>query len=81
MSILVGTNGFSHKEWKGNFYPDRIPQNKTLAYYGKRFSTVELNNTFRQLPTQKVVESWAEQVPESLRFVLKADRPSRISSG
>ena len=38
----------------------------------QHFSTVELNSTFRQMPRVNVVESWAGQVPESFRFVLKA---------
>ena len=48
MSILVGTSGFSHTEWKRKFYSDQIRQNKMLAFYRGRFSTVEVNNTFRQ---------------------------------
>lgn len=43
-----------------------------LSYYAQRFSTVEINNTFYRMPTASVVESWAEQVPDLFRFVLKA---------
>ncbi len=72
MSLLVGTSGYSHDEWKGSFYPERFSQKKMLAYYAQRFSTVEVNYTFRQIPSQKTVETWAGQVPTSFRFVLKA---------
>jgi uncharacterized protein YecE (DUF72 family) len=72
MAFLVGTSGYSHAEWKGSFYPEKISQKKMLAYYAQRFSTVEINYTFRQIPSQKTVAAWAEQVPESFRFVLKA---------
>jgi uncharacterized protein YecE (DUF72 family) len=71
MSLRVGTVGFSHHEWKGAFYPEKISQKNMLAYYAERFSTVEINFTFRQLPTQKTVETWVRQVPDSFRFVLK----------
>jgi len=48
-----------------------------LAYYGERFSTVEVNNTFYRMPTAKVVEGWAATVPARFTFVLKA--PQRIT--
>jgi uncharacterized protein YecE (DUF72 family) len=74
MSLLVGTSGYSHAEWKGSFYPEKISQKKMLEFYAQRFSTVEVNYTFRQLPARKVVENWAQQVPPSFRFVLKAQQ-------
>ena len=45
-----------------------------LSYYAQRFSVVELNGTFMRMPSQSTVESWAEEVPSSFRFVLKAPR-------
>jgi uncharacterized protein YecE (DUF72 family) len=72
MKFFVGTSGYSYKEWKGNFYPAKIAQKEMLHFYSQKFSTVEVNNTFYRLPTESVVRSWAEQVPESFRFVLKA---------
>ena len=74
MNEYVGTSGYSHAEWKGNFYPEKFSQKKMLEYYAQRFSTVDVNFTFRQLPTQKVVENWAEQVPDTFRFVLKGSQ-------
>ena len=55
MAFLVGTSGYSHAEWKGSFYPEKISQKKMLAYYAERFSTVEVNYTFRQIPSEKTV--------------------------
>lgn len=74
MQLRVGTSGYSHAEWKGSFYPEKFSQKKMLEFYSQRFSTVEVNYTFRQLPTAKVVEAWAQQVPESFRFVLKGSQ-------
>ncbi len=74
MSLLVGTSGYSHAEWKGSFYPEKISQKKMLEYYAQRFPTVEVNYTFRNLPTQKVVENWAQQVPDTFRFALKGSQ-------
>ena len=74
MTLLVGTSGYSHAEWKGSFYPEKISQRKMLEYYSQHFSTVEVNYTFRTLPSPEVVENWAKQVPPSFRFVLKCSQ-------
>ncbi len=74
MNILVGTSGWSYKEWKGSFYPQKFPAEEMLRYYAARFPAVEVNNSFYRIPAERVLASWAEQVPESFRFVLKASR-------
>src|SRR4051794_24367050 len=74
MRLHVGTSGYSYKEWKGAFYPDKLPQKEMLGFYARRLSTVEVNSTFSKLPGDHVVESWLRQTPDSFRFVLKAPR-------
>lgn len=77
MRVLVGTSGFSYKEWKGRFYPEKLPADQMLAYYAARFSAVEMNNTFYRMPTEKVLLDWAADVPEGFTFAVKA--PQRIT--
>src|SRR5262245_49038012 len=74
MGIYVGTSGYSHANWKAAFYPEKISQKKMLEYYAQYFQMTEVNYTFRQLPTRKVVVGWAERVPPTFRFVLKAQQ-------
>jgi len=74
MRILVGTSGYSFPEWKGSFYPADMPASGMLRYYAERLGTVEINNTFYRMPSEKVLAAWAAEVPESFRFVLKASR-------
>jgi uncharacterized protein YecE (DUF72 family) len=74
MKVRAGTSGFSYKEWKGNFYPSDLPATGMLAFYAKRFSTVEINNTFYRMPAEKMLVNWSEQVPDEFAFVLKAPR-------
>ena len=45
-----------------------------LAYYAERLRSVEINNTFYRMPKRQVIESWATQVPDEFRFVLKVTR-------
>ncbi len=74
MDLHVGTSGYSYKEWKGPFYPDDLPTGEMLRYYGERLGAVEINNTFYRMPKTSVLESWADQVPSSFRFSIKASR-------
>ncbi len=77
MNLLVGTSGFSYKEWKGSFYPKDLPDKQMLHYYAERFATVEINNTFYRMPSESVLTGWAGEVPAAFSFVLKA--PQRIT--
>jgi uncharacterized protein YecE (DUF72 family) len=74
MNFAVGTSGYSYKEWKGNFYPDKLPHSQMLSFYAQRFHAVEVNNTFYRMPRRSVMESWAHETPEGFQFVLKASQ-------
>jgi uncharacterized protein YecE (DUF72 family) len=77
MKLYVGTSGYSYKEWKGSFYPEKIPAAEMLSYYASRLPAVELNNTFYRMPQRNMIESWRAQVPDGFRFSVKA--PQRIT--
>ena len=72
--IWIGTSGYSYPQWRGSFYPDKFPTSKMLEYYSGRFSTVEINNTFYRMPSEKVLADWAQNTPVDFRFTLKAPR-------
>jgi uncharacterized protein YecE (DUF72 family) len=72
MEIYIGTSGYSYKEWKGIFYPERISPKEMLRFYSERFGAVEINNTFYRMPTESVLTSWAEQVSDNFVFAFKA---------
>lgn len=74
MTLLAGASGYSFKEWKGDFYPEKIKPEDMLAYYAERLPTVEINNTFYQMPKTAVLENWARLVPPAFRFAIKASR-------
>jgi uncharacterized protein YecE (DUF72 family) len=77
MRLYCGTSGFSFKEWKGPFYPPKLPADEMLGFYATRLPTVEINNTFYRMPQPSVLDGWAAKVPETFRFAVKA--PRRIS--
>jgi len=74
MNVYAGSSGYSYKEWKGPFYPKDLPDTQMLRFYGERFRTVEINNTFYRMPKASVLEEWAANVPEGFKFVIKASR-------
>ncbi|MCA1617500.1 MAG: DUF72 domain-containing protein [Acidobacteria bacterium] len=77
VELHVGTSGYSYKEWKGSFYPPKLPANEMLHFYAQQFDSVEINNTFYRMPDEKMLATWNEQVPDGFTFSLKA--PRRIS--
>ena len=72
--ILAGASGYSFKEWKGTFYPEKTKPEEMLAFYSSRLPTVEINNTFYRMPRTAVLEDWAGIAPEDFRFSVKAPR-------
>jgi len=74
MKWHIGCSGFSYKEWKGLFYPEKLPQSKWLPYYCEHFNTLELNNTFYRFPQLKTMEDWYNKTPERFSFTVKAPR-------
>ena len=74
MEIRAGTSGYAYKPWKGNFYPEDLPDREMLRHYAAQLPTVEINNTFYRMPTAKMIDRWSSEVPDTFRFVLKATR-------
>jgi uncharacterized protein YecE (DUF72 family) len=74
MKIHAGTSGFSYDEWRGTFYPADLPKTGMLGHYSARLASVEINNTFYQLPKAELLERWRDAVPPDFTFALKAGR-------
>ena len=75
--MWVGTSGYNYPEWKGTFYPERLPTAKMLPYYAERFPTVEINYTFYRAPNEKILQGWDQATPDRFKLTLKA--PKRIT--
>lgn len=75
--IFAGTSGWAYPTWKPAFYPATTPAKRFLEFYASRLSSVEVNYTFRALPTVKTLENWLAATPDNFRFSFKA--PQRIT--
>jgi uncharacterized protein YecE (DUF72 family) len=74
LTVLVGTSGWQYRDWRGLFYPERLPQRLWLEHYAERFATVELNNSFYRLPPTESFEYWRESTPPDFVVTVKASR-------
>jgi uncharacterized protein YecE (DUF72 family) len=72
--LYAGTSGFSYPEWRGDFYPPDLKAEEMLAFYGRAFRTVELNNTFYRFPRAEHVAQWRQATPRGFRFAVKVNR-------
>ena len=72
--LLAGASGYSFKEWRGVFYPDKMEPDAMLPFYAARLPSVEINNTFYRMPRTSMLEHWVEITPASFRFAIKASR-------
>jgi len=70
--LFAGTSGFSYPAWKPVFYSKTVAAKGFLAHYATRLNSVEINYTFRQLPSSKTLEGWMEATPPEFAFSCKA---------
>jgi uncharacterized protein YecE (DUF72 family) len=73
-ALFVGTSGWSYASWEGPFYPEHITSAERFACYAESFSTVEINNTFYQLPDEVTIRAWRDQAPDGFVYAVKGSR-------
>ena len=74
MKIFIGTSGYNYRGWKGQFYPEDLPQKKWLEYYTTRFSAVEINNSFYVSVRSTTFANWYLETPKDFSFIIKGHR-------
>jgi uncharacterized protein YecE (DUF72 family) len=70
--LFAGTSGFAYPTWKPDFYPPKVAAKDFLRNYATRLNAVEINYTFRQLPSVSTLEKWVEATPAGFVFACKA---------
>ena len=71
-ALYCGTSGFAYPSWKPDFYPPNLVAKKFLPYYASRLNSVEVNYTFRRLPSPSTLQNWVETTPAGFVFAPKA---------
>jgi uncharacterized protein YecE (DUF72 family) len=75
--LFAGTSGWAYPTWKPGFYPAGTSAKKFLGFYSTQLNSVEVNYTFRALPSPAMLAGWLAQTPANFRFSFKA--PQRIT--
>src|SRR5271170_2101968 len=70
--LYSGTSGFAYPSWKPEFYAEKLAAKKFLSYYATRLNAVEVNYTFRRLPSASTLENWVKDTSAGFVFPLKA---------
>jgi uncharacterized protein YecE (DUF72 family) len=71
-NIYAGTSGWAYTSWKPKFYPAKLSAARFLNYYASRLNSVEVNYTFRRIPSADLLRRWADATPKDFRFAMKA---------
>ncbi len=74
MPVLVGTSGWQYRDWRGRFYPPKLPQRLWLEHHAAAFATTEVNNSFYRLPAAETFAAWRRRVPAGFAMAVKASR-------
>ncbi len=72
--IHIGTSGWHYDHWRGPFYPEDLASAEFLKFYQQFFHTVEINNSFYRLPSEKALIDWRQTVPPGFIFAVKGSR-------
>lgn len=70
----IGTSGWHYDHWRELFYPKKLAKAKWLEFYAEHFTTVELNNSFYHLPSEKAFANWWESSSDGFVFAIKMSR-------
>jgi uncharacterized protein YecE (DUF72 family) len=70
--ILIGSAGWSYRDWAGKVYPDPPPPGfDPLAYLAAYLPCIEVNSSFYRPPAARMSETWARRTPDSFTFTVK----------
>ena len=72
--VRIGISGWRYKPWRGDFYPEGLPQRQELEYASRKLNTIELNGSFYSTQRPESFAAWYESTPENFQFSIKGAR-------
>lgn len=79
--LLVGTSGFSYKDWIGSFYPEGTAQSGMFDFYREQFDTVEIDYTYYSFPTARTMGSLAGKAQDGFVFSVRTHKSMTHEKG
>lgn len=71
---IIGTSGFSFKDWIGEFYPPQTSPKDMFSQYTRFFSMTELNYTYYRMPSARTLASLSDHSPDNFEFWIKLNQ-------
>src|SRR3954463_9932105 len=81
VTVLIGTSGWQYRDWRGRFYPQKLPQRLWLEHYAQHFATVESNNALYRLLEKQTFEKWRGTPPPHLPLAGAHPPPPALRGG
>ena len=72
--IRVGISGWNYPPWRGDFYPEGLPQRRELEYAASQLTSIEINGSFYSLQRPSSWDKWRSEVPDDFVFAVKGGR-------
>lgn len=66
--VLIGACGWQHNDWTGEFYPDDLPEEWRLGYYGNEYQAVLVPAAY-WADGPDSFHQWLEESDDSLKMV------------
>lgn len=79
--LLVGTSGFSYRDWIGPFYPEGTVQSVMFEIYQQHFNTVEIDYTYYAFPSARTMASLSGKAHEGFTFSVRTHRSMTHEKG
>jgi uncharacterized protein YecE (DUF72 family) len=70
--VRIGTCSWADEALSKWFYPPKLPAKERLPWYAEHFDTVEVDSTFYRLPSESMVQGWADRTPDGFTMHIKA---------
>jgi uncharacterized protein YecE (DUF72 family) len=75
--VRVGISGWRYPAWRGDFYPQGLPQRRELEYAASQLTSIEVNGSFYSLQRPSSYAAWraeATAAREGFVFAVKGPR-------
>ena len=70
--VRIGTCSWADQALSKHWYPAGTRAAERLPYYAEHFDTVEVDSTYYRLPSEEMVERWAQRTPDDFVMHVKA---------
>ena len=67
--LLIGARGWQHSDWRGDFYPDDLPDDWELGFYSNEFRVVLVPSDTDLSSAQ----DWLEDSEEQMQFIFEIE--------